>query len=144
MVPVNYLAVLASAVLSMVIGSLWYGPLFGKTWIRLMGWSKTEIEKGRKEMNGAKMTKQYGIQFIGSLFMAFVLAHALVFAKAYLKEEGISAGLQTGFWNWIGFIAPVTLTSVLWEGKPWKLWLINNSYNLVSLCAMGVLLSLWV
>jgi hypothetical protein len=144
MVPVNYWAVLVAAVLSMVLGSLWYGPLFGKTWIRLMGWSKSDVEKGRKEMNGAKMAKQYGIQAVGSLFMAFVLAHALVFAKAYLHEEGISAGLQTGFWNWLGFIAPVTLTSVLWEGKPWKLWLINNSYNLVTLMAMGVLLSLWV
>ncbi|MDO8488446.1 MAG: DUF1761 family protein [bacterium] len=37
MVPVNYLAILAAAVLSMVLGFLWFGPLFGQTWMKLMG-----------------------------------------------------------------------------------------------------------
>lgn len=37
MVPVNYLAILVAAVLSMVLGFLWYGPLFGKEWTKLMG-----------------------------------------------------------------------------------------------------------
>lgn len=137
MVPVNYLAIVACAILSMVIGSLWYGPLFGKPWMKMMGINP-------KGMKGSEMGKLYGIQLVGSLVMAFVLAHSLVFAKAYLGEAGISAGLQTGFWNWAGFVGPVTLTSVLWEGKPWKLWLLNNGYYLVLLCAMGTLLALWV
>ncbi len=140
MVPVNYLAVLASAVLSMVIGSIWFGPLFGKQWMKLMGMNKESM----KGMKSGDMAKLYGIQFVGSLVMAFVLAHALVFAAAYLYVTGISAGLQAGFWNWAGFVAPVTLTAVLWEGKSWKLWLLNNAYYLVLLCSMGVLLALWV
>lgn len=141
MVPVNYIAILAAAVLSMVIGATWYGPLFGTFWIKEMGWSKKDMQKG-KEAQG-EMMKSYGIQFVGSLFMAFVLSHALVFASTYLGTSGVSAGLTTGFWNWLGFVAPVTLTSVLWEGKSWKLWFLNQGYNLVTLCAMGVLLSLW-
>lgn len=140
MVPVNYLAVVGAAVLSMFLGFLWYGPLFGKPWMKLMGWTKESM----KGMKSSDMSKMYGLQFIGSLVMAFVLAHALIFAAAYLHESGISAGLQTGFWNWLGFIAPVTVGGVLWERMPWKLWLLNNSYYLVSLCAMGVLLALWV
>lgn len=142
MVPVNYLAVFASTLLFVVLGSIWYGPFFGKTWTKLMGWSKTDMEKGASDKKG--MMKSYGIQFVGSFLMSFVLAHALVFAKAYLGESGVFAGLQTGFWNWLGFIAPATLTTVLWEGKPWKLWFINNSYYLVSLMTSGVLLSVWV
>src|SRR5688572_16035497 len=100
MVPVNYLAVLSATLLSIVIGSLWYGPIFGSTWTKLMGWSKSEMAKGAADK--AAMMRSYGIQFIGSLFMAFVLSHSLVFAKAYLNESGLSAGLQTGFWNWLG------------------------------------------
>lgn len=133
------MAVIGAAVLSMVLGFLWYGPLFGKPWMKMMGMSK-ESMKGMKQ---SEMMKMYGIQAVGSLLMAFVLSHSLIFAAAYLNESGISAGLQTGFWNWAGFIAPVTLVSVLWEGKPWKLWLLNNGYYLVSLCAMGILLALW-
>jgi hypothetical protein len=140
MVPVNYLAILAAAVLSMALGAMWYGPLFGKPWMMLMGVSRENM----KGMKPNDMMKLYGIQFVGSLVMAFVLSHALVFASTYLQTSGVSSGLQTGFWNWAGFVAPVTLGSVLWEGKSWKLWALNNSYYLVSLIAMGVLLSLWV
>ena len=139
MVPVNYVAVLAAAILSMIIGSLWFGPLFGKQWMKLMNFKKQDM----KGMKSSDMAKLYGVQFVGSLFMAFVLSHALVFAATYLRESGVSAGLQTGFWNWIGFIAPVTVGSVLWEGKSWKSWLFNNAYYLVSLCAMGMLLAVW-
>jgi len=41
--------------------------------------------------------------------MSYVLAHELIFASVYLKVSGVSAGLMCGFFNWLGFIAPVTL-----------------------------------
>lgn len=142
MVTVNYLAILVAAILSMVIGATWFGPLFGKQWAELMGWKKSEMEKMAKD-KGSEMNKLYMMQFVGSLFMAFVLSHALEFAMAYLGTSGVSAGLQTGFWNWLGFIAPTSLASVLWEGKSWKLYLLNNAYYLTTLLAMGVLLAVW-
>ncbi len=142
MAPVNYVAIFAATILSVVLGSVWYGPLFGKTWTKLMGWSKADMAKGMADKNG--MMRSYGLQFLGSLIMCFVLAHSLVFASTYMGISGVSAGLQGGFWNWLGFVAPVTLTSVLWEGKSWKLWFIINGYNLVFLMSAGVLLSLWV
>ena len=139
-VPINYLAVLACGVASMILGAIWYGPLFGKQWIALSGLSRERLEAQKAKGMG----KSYAIMFIGSLLMAYILSHALVFAMNYLGTEGISAGLQTGFWNWLGFIAPVTLGSVLWDGKPWKLWVLNNAYNLLSLLVMGVILALWI
>lgn len=142
MVSVNYLAIFVATLFSIVWGSLWYGPMFGKTWTKLMGWTKSDMEKGMADKNG--MMKSYGIQLIGSLVMVFVLSHSLVFAKSYLGTTGINAGFTTGFWNWIGFVAPATLGSVLWEGKPWKLWLIYNGYFLTFLLVAGVILSVWV
>ena len=85
----------------------------------------------------------YGIQAVGALLMAFVMSHAFIFASTYLQTSGIAAGLQAGFWNWLGFIAPVTVGMVLWEGKPWKLWMIVAGYWLVTMCTMGVILALW-
>ena len=134
-VPINYLAVLAAAVSSMLVGFLWYGPLFGKTWMKLAGVSMSDAPKG--------VGKLYAIQFVGSLVMAYVLAHALVFASVYMKAEGLNAGLMAGFWNWLGFVAPVTLGTVLWDGKPWKLWILNNAHYLIALCVMGIILALW-
>lgn len=141
MVQVNYLGILLATVVSMVTGALWYGPLFGKQWIKEMGWTK---EKMAKKPDSKEMRKLYGIQALGSLAMSFVLSHALVFASAYLNTSGISAGLETGFWNWLGFVVPVSLGSVLWEGKSWKLWFLNSGYYLLTLLLMGVTLSFFL
>ena len=138
-IPINYLAVLVAAVASMALGFVWYGPLFGQYWIRLMGWSEAEVAEGRTK----SMAKSYALMFVGSLVMAYVLSHALIFAAAYLNASGVSAGFMAGFWTWLGFVAPVTLGFVLFEGKSWKLWLLNNGYNLLSLIVMGVILALW-
>ncbi len=138
-VPINYLAVLAGAVSNMVLGFLWYGPLFGKMWMRLSGITAEKIDAAKAQ----GMTKNYVISFVGALVMSYVLAHALVFGNAYLNTQGVSAGLMVGFWNWLGFVAPVTVGMVLWDGKPWKLWVLTNGYYLVSLLVMGVTLALW-
>lgn len=139
-VDVNYLAVLAGAVSNMVLGFLWYGPLFGKQWMALSGLGQQELDLQKSKGLG----KSYAIAFVGALVMAYVLAHALVFASAYMGVDGVYAGLTVGFWNWLGFIAPVTLGIVLWDGKPWKLWVLNNAYHLLSLLVMGVILASWI
>lgn len=142
MVPINYVAVLVSAVVMFALGWLWYGKLFAKPWTEAMGWTPEKMAAMGQDQKSMMM--QYGIQALASLLMAFVLSHALIFASTYLNMSGISAGLQTGFWNWLGFVAPVTIGAVLWDGKPWKLWFITAGYYLVSLLVMGVILALWV
>lgn len=139
-VPLNYLAVLACGVSAMVLGSLWYGPFFGKPWMKIMGISMPD-KMSAKVKN--EMMRSYSLMFIGSLVTAGVLAHVLVFASTYTKTSGIEAGLSAGFWSWLGFVAPMSMGSVLWEKKPWTLWYINAGYWLVLLCLMGVILSLW-
>lgn len=138
-VPINYLAVLVAAISSMVVGSVWYGPLFGKQWMMLSGMTGEKMKAAKAKGMG----KSYGLMFVGSLVMAYVLAHSLVFASTYLDASGASAGVMTGFWNWLGFVAPVTLGTVLWDGKPWKLWVLNNAHYLISLVVMGVILAMW-
>src|SRR5690554_6789952 len=129
---VNLVAVLLAAVASIVIGFIWYGPLFGKMWASMMGWSAKDMEKKKAE-GGMKMQMNYLLMFVGSLVMSYVLSHVLTFASAYMNVSGVSAGVSSGFWMWLGFIAPVTLGSVLWEGKSWNLWLLNNGYYVVTL-----------
>lgn len=140
MVEINYIAVLVAGIVGIALGWAWYGPLFGKQWMALSGTSmpQTMTPEMKRSMN-----MSYLITFIGSLVMAYVLSHALVFASAYLDTRGVSAGLMAGFWNWLGFVAPVMLGMVLWEGKPWKLYFLNVAYYLVTLLIMGVVLAVW-
>ncbi|TSC86928.1 MAG: hypothetical protein G01um10148_33 [Parcubacteria group bacterium Gr01-1014_8] len=142
-VSVNYLSVIVAAVSSMVLGFLWFGPILGKQWIASMGWTEAEISAGREKMK-KEGWKTYLIQAIGALVMAYVLSHVLVFATSYMQTSGLMAGLTSGFWMWLGFVAPVTVGVVLWDGKPWKLWFIQSGYYLVSLIVMGIIIEVWM
>jgi hypothetical protein len=139
-VPINYWAVIVAAVVQMVLGFLWYGPLFGKTWATLMGFTPEKMN----EQKTKGMTVNYIIMALGALLMSYVLAHGLIFGNTYLHMAGATSGLQGAFYYWLGFIVPVSLGTVLWEGKPWKLWFINAGYYLVGLGLMGMILSAWV
>ncbi len=67
LVPINYLAILLCGVASMVLGYLWYGPLFGKPWMKMVGMTKEKMAAAKDSM-----PKTYGIMFVSSLFMAKV------------------------------------------------------------------------
>lgn len=139
---VNYIAVLVAAVAAVVLGGLWYGPIFGKQWMALMGMSQESMSGEKKNM-----AKSYVLMSLGSLVMAYVLANVIIAMAPYFAIEGIigaMAGLLIGLCAWVGFIAPVTMGSVLWEGRSWKLWFLNAGYYAVSLAVMGAILAGWV
>lgn len=135
----NYLAVLVAAVATIALGFAWYGPLFGKPWMKLMGMDPSKMTK--EAMKG--MNKTYALMAISTLVMTYVLAHTTEFAMTYTKTYGWMGGLMSGFWTWLGFFAPVQLDEQLWGSKPWKLYFINTSYRLVSLVMMGIILAVW-
>jgi len=132
---INYLAVLVAAIASMIIESLWYGPLFGKVWISLMGFTEEKI----KEVKAKGMSKTYAVAFLGSLVTAYVLAHFAIRWGA----AGVGGAFELAFWIWLGFIVTTMLGSVLWEGKPVKLYILNTVYYLVSFFVMAIILVSW-
>ena len=142
-VEINYWAVLLSAIVNMGLGFAWYGPLFGKKWMSLSGISEQQIEEFKKAGKN-EMNKQYAIAFVAALVMALVLAEFVVFAENYLLLYGVGLGIKVGFMAWLGFVVPVTLSSVLWEKKPWALWGLNAGYYLVLLLVTGVILATWI
>ena len=117
---INWVGVISAGVASMIVGFIWYGPLFGKMWMKLTG---------KKEMADKKeMPKTYAIIFIASLITAYVLSV-------------LGPTMQTAFWVWLGFQATLLLHSVLFEGKSWNLYFLNAGHQLVSLLAMSMALS---
>ena len=65
----SFLAILLAAIASMIIGSIWYGPLFGKIFMREMGMEGWSSEK--KAAMKKSMTVTYIWQFVASLVMFF-------------------------------------------------------------------------
>ena len=134
-IAVNYMAVVACAIAAMVVGYVWYGPLFGKMWAHLSGISMEHMQQGG--------SKSYAITFAGSLVMAYVLAVTLGIFKLAFGGLELSMALQGGFWLWLGFFATTQLSVVLWEGKSWKLFFLNTSYSLVSVLTMSAIIASW-
>src|SRR3989338_618967 len=133
---INYLAVFVAAIASMVLGFLWFGPLFGKQWTSLMGFDKKKMEEMKKK---GMPPQTWALMIIGTLVTSYVLAHFV----DYLDATTFAGALQAGFWIWLGFFASVMLGMVLWEGKPWKLYYLVVAYNLVNLLVMASILALW-
>lgn len=146
MLPINIWAVLGAAIIANVIGFLWYGPVFGKYWIGLLGLDNSRegmaTLKAKAKAEGG-MAKSYALMFVGSLVMSYVLSAVVFFTYLFFLGWGVLAGPAVGFLAWLGFVAPVTLSSVLWEGKSWRLWVLNNGYYLVTFMVMGLTFMVW-
>jgi len=137
MANVNLWAVLAAAIASMVIGSIWYGPLFGKMFMKEMGMDKWSKEK--QDAMKKKMGLSYAAQFIASLVMFYVLAGLIVgFGHATL-----AGGAMTGFILWIRFVVPLAVGDAVWGGNMKLFWL-KIAHMLVTLLAAGAILGYWV
>lgn len=138
MIEVNYLALIAAVIASMVIGFAYYmNPIIAKPWMKLMGYSKDDVRP-----SGSEMGKLYGASAVLALVTSFVLYHVITMSIAYFNYSPIMTGVTSAFWMWLGFIMPVQATDVLFSKKPFKLFVINTGYQLASLLGMGIVIGL--
>lgn len=135
-IQINYVAILVSAVVFMFLGYLWYGPFFGKLWMKLIGATQKDMDAAK-----AGMAKTYAISFIGALVTTYVLAHFVSVGQA----ASFGTGATIGFWAWLGFVATTGVNEFIYspKPKPWKLYWLNQGYWLVSLLIAGGILAVW-
>ena len=133
---VNYLAVLVAAVASMVIGSIWYGPLFGKKFMAASGMDSWTPE--RRDAMKKKMWMSYVGQFAASLVMFYVLAGIIT----SFEQFGWTKGAMSGFIVWLGFVVPLKVGDVAWGGNKTLFWL-ETLNMLVTLLAAGAIIGAW-
>jgi len=128
----NWLAVLVAAVVRMILGAAWFSPpVLLKPWLAAAGVSESEMK--------ARFPRALAADVAGSLLMAYGLARILNYAGA----NSLGFGLALGFLVWVSFIAVTSFSAMLYEHRPFKLWLIGNGYQLVALLVMGAILAAW-
>ena|SRR3989344_4263041 len=128
---VNYIAVIIAALVPMIMGMFWYGPLFGSVWLKLAGFTKKDMENG-KDM----MYFSYAVSLVGSLVSAYVLAQIFALTDTLTIQEA----LGTGFLVWLGFIATTKLNDVLWGKKSWALFALDIGYHLATIIVMSLVI----
>ncbi len=73
---------------------------------------------------------------VGGMLTAYILDTFSILAGVSSVLEAV----RMGFWSWAGFVVPILLGSIVWEGRDRKLYLINVGYWLVAFLLMAVLL----
>jgi hypothetical protein len=134
----NLLAVLVAAISTMVVGFVWYSPiLFAKPWMREMGYDPND--KSRVQ----EMQKSAGPAYLGSFVASLVSAFVLALFLHQMRAQSLGLGLLVGSHVWLGFVATVQLTGVLFMKQSMKLFAINTGYQLVCYLVMGAILGVW-
>ena len=129
---INHLAVFVCALLSLVIGALWYSPLlFFKAWQRQTGLTDEQIAK-------AKPIKTYSL----TLVLAWIISYNLAF---FLGDRGTTwrFGLIAGLLAGVGWAATMFVIISLFEQRSLKYMLINCGYITVYFGLIGFVLGIW-
>ena len=138
----NFWAVIVCVAVAMPLGFLWFGPIFGTSWAKHMGMQDME------KPGGGAMAKSMLLYAVGSLLIAFVLAHLVEVWRPSTWGIGTDQaswiyGLHGALWTWVGFFLPLQIGCVAWELKRWGLVAINAGFDLVRLALFGQILAFW-
>jgi hypothetical protein len=125
----NWVAVIAAAVVGIVIGFVWYMPqVFGRRWAAAVG-------RDLPAPGDVSPTV-----YVGSVVQALIVAYVLALFINGLGGASLTDGLVVGFLAWLGFFATGAFNTVLFEGRKLEYWLINAGFALVSTVAMGAVI----
>src|SRR3989441_10933551 len=96
---VNILAVIVAAVLTFVLGAVWYSPvLFAKQWMAAQGYTPEKLEA----MKQRGVTRAYAVSVLCYLVTAYVMA----LLASYTNATTLAQGLWLGFLSWLGVAPP--------------------------------------
>lgn len=132
---INWLAILVASVVNMVIGAVWYGPIFGKIWMKLNNYTE-------EEMKGINPGPLYAKSFLATVVTYVVLA-MLINAMASMGAMGMMEGVKAGFMVWLGFVTTVQFTVYLFSKKSIQSYYLDTAYQLVTFLAAGAILGAW-
>ncbi|HWC57888.1 MAG TPA: DUF1761 domain-containing protein [Candidatus Paceibacterota bacterium] len=124
-----------AVVVFQVIGFVWYGPLFGKWWRRIVGASLEGVSSGEEKARHARMIPTYLLNLLASL--VFILGYVVVVHTSFLPPLAVTIVV------YFSFILPLLAQNALWSGKPrtytWRMFLIQAGYQLLAIAVVWIL-----
>lgn len=130
---IHWLAVLLAALAGFLVGGIWYGPLFGKAWMKARGISPEDAKAG------ANMPLIFGGTFVLNLIAAFMLDHLYA---TYDTPVGLHHSLVIAAIIGVGFIATSIGVNYLFSRQPRSLFFIDAGYWITIYLVMGAIFGL--
>ena len=156
--PFNFYAVLVSALVTLLVGFVWYNPkVFGTIWMNETGMTQ---EKAKQ----SNLLKVFGLTIFYSLLLSTIMPSLVIHQMGVLGVfEGndknpefiefmnlhgdafrtFKHGALHGFISGVFFALPITAINSLFEQKSWKFILVTSGYWIVSLTIMGAIICGW-
>lgn len=132
---INIVAVLVAVLAGMLVGALWYGPLFGRSWRAAAG-----LDQNHRP---AEPGKVYGGTLAATAVSVTILA-ALSSAVAGGLGLGIlPAALLTALLVWLCASFARQLINLLFEGSSARLFAINTGHDLAVFALAAVIIGLF-
>ena len=130
----NYLAILVVVLISMVMGFLWYGPLFGEIW------SQAQFHKSAKEMmSGTMDITPYIINILG-------VASICLFTSWLIQKmdtRGFGEGMLLGLYIAIGTSIPVVAIHYMFLRIDLTVLALDLGMTTVMMILTGGILAAW-
>ncbi len=135
-IEISVLAVLLAFASSMVVGFIWYAkPVFGDTWMKLVGLNDKKAQEG--------MAKAFVPTTVAALLQAYLVACiAFVLNSFYLDMSWLATATLAGILLWL-VQTTAFVTHDAFEQRPLQLTLINAGNQLATLLAMGIIIGLF-
>ncbi len=156
--PTNFWMFFVTALIPLIIGSIWYNPkVFGTTWMRVNGFKEEDLQ-------GANMAVIFGLSFVFGVLISAALSSIVIHQGGVMQmmmpaaaESGSAAqqqfndlmtqygtahrsfghGALHGGFTVVILILPIIAINALFERRGWKYIFIHAGYWFVSLTLMG-------
>lgn len=116
----NIIIALLAGLVAFAVGALWYSVLFGKAWMKAVGITEETVQKTSPV---TPMIVTLVVEMVVAVLVSFVLIH--------LDLDIYLGGLLVA-----GIAILSAIKNYMFEMKPFKLILINESYKLVTIMIM--------
>jgi hypothetical protein len=134
---INWLAVVACVVASMIIGGVWFAP---KTFFPM--WWKAIGKPDNEGPSNTNMGMVWGLIVLASFVQAVFMSLMVTAMGSMSGGATLGSGAMAGFFLWLGFVAPSSLTNKLFADRL-KAWVLEAGNHLVTFVVMGAILGAW-
>lgn len=128
---VNWVAVLGAAIAGFAINAIWYGPLFGDRWARLIG-----VDPNAP--GGAPLAPILAVNFVMNALGATALA---VLVTPFAADAVTAAFVAALVWVASGLV--LKLNDLTFARRPIGLFYIDSLGHLITLVVMAIIVSVF-
>lgn len=131
---IDYLPAVVAALAAFALGALWYGPLFGKAWVRAHGYTEEELSAMR---TGA------GKAYLSALVSNLIMAAVLAVLAGWSGVTTVGQTMRLAFLCWLGFVLTTGLTGLAFSNRRPATFFIDAGYQLIYMLVMGAIIGGW-